>query len=232
MGQHSGDLARNSHNFTLVSDLLETLGRKICITCNRITLRCTAEGFCDKCDEKRPVASKIVMDLTESQRHKSTEELKAIQKTKLRLRRTITRKLCTLWSDIMTDIALGMADASKESEPRRALRRYLMVKAVLIQPMRGGGCRQNRNLNQTERLMHAFFEGKEEEVWQTAVEIEKTRQKKRATQRKRNTKRSLTGDKIERKPQKSEVKIRAIGLRCLQMMESLAKRSLRWFREV
>ena len=55
------------------------------------------------------------------------------------LRRTVPRKLYTLWSDLLTDIALGLADATKESEARRALKRYLMVKAVLIQPVRGGG---------------------------------------------------------------------------------------------
>ena len=71
-----------------------------------------------------------------------------------------------------------MADASTECDARRALRRFLMVEAVLIQPVRGGGGRQNRNLNQTERLMCAFYEVKKDEVWHTAAEIERSRRKK------------------------------------------------------
>ena len=40
-----------------------------------------------------------------------------------------------------------------------------MVKAVLLQPVRGGGGRRNRNVNQTQKLMVAFYDGKEEEVF-------------------------------------------------------------------
>ena len=81
-----------------------------------------------------------------------------------------------------------MVDAAKESEARRALRRYLMVKAVLIQPTRGGGCRRNRNVNLTERLMYSFYKGNEDEVWQTAAKIEEGRQKERVAQQKRKSK--------------------------------------------
>ena len=55
------------------------------------------------------------------------------------LRRVVPRKLGTLGSDLLTDIALEMNDVKKESEVWRALKRYLMVKAVLIQPVRSGG---------------------------------------------------------------------------------------------
>ena len=87
------------------------------------------------------------------------------------LRHTLPKKLCTLWSDLLTDIALGMVDATKESESWRAMKRYLMVKAVLIQPIRGGGNHRNRNCNQTERLMLSFYKGEEDAVWHTASEI-------------------------------------------------------------
>ena len=160
MGQHPKDLERSSVNFSLVDSFLRSLGRKVCVICNRITIRCTVDGFCDKCDKKRPMAGRIVRDLTRNQREKSTAEMISIQKTNFRLRRAVPRKLYTLWSDLLTDIALGMADATKESEARRALKRYLMVKAVLIQPVRGGGARPNRNVNLTEKLMFSF--GKEE----------------------------------------------------------------------
>ena len=103
----------------------------------------------------------------------------SVQKTNFRLRRVVPRKLYTLWSDLLTDIALGMADATKESEVRKALKRYLMLKAVLIQPVRGGGARRNRNVNLTEKLMFSFWKGNEDEVWQTAIEIEQTRQRKK-----------------------------------------------------
>ena len=43
----------------LVSKLLKSLDRKVCVVCDQITKRCTDKGFCDKCDEKRPLASKI-----------------------------------------------------------------------------------------------------------------------------------------------------------------------------
>ena len=33
-------------------------------------MRCTEKGFCAKCDNCRPVASKITIDLTEDQREK------------------------------------------------------------------------------------------------------------------------------------------------------------------
>ena len=107
------------------------------------------------------------------------------------------------------DIALVMADASKESEDRRALKRYMMVKAVLIQPVRGGGNHRNRNVNMTERLMYSFYKGKEDEVWEIAMDIEDSRQKKTVPQQEKRTKRSLHGDVIKRKSNTSEVKRRS-----------------------
>ena len=101
-----------------------------------------------------------------------------MQKTKFTLRRAVPRKLRTLWSDLFTDIALSMADATKESEARKALR-YLMLKAFLIIPVRGGGSRRNRNINLAEKLIESFYKGKQDEVWETAVEIERNRRKKR-----------------------------------------------------
>ena len=168
MGQHSPDLVRSSPNYNLVVQLLKPLERKICVSCNRIVMRCTDKCFCDKCDEKRPAASRIIRDLTGSQRETSTTELLSIQKTKFMLRRTVPRKLCTLWSDLLTDITLEIVDAAKESEARRAFKRYLMLKAVLVQPVRGGRGRLNRNTNQTEKLMSWFLQGKEDEIWQIA----------------------------------------------------------------
>ena len=97
----------------------------------------------------------------------------------------------------MTDIALRMADATKESEVRKASRRYLMLKAVLVKPVRGGGGRRNRNINQTEKLMTSFYKGHEDEVWKTSLDIEscrkKQREKQRKTRRKENLKRGITG---------------------------------------
>ena len=119
------------------------------------------------------------------------------------------RKLNTLWSDIMTDIALGMADATTESEAWLALKRYLMAKAVLIKPIRGGGSHQNRNVNLTEKLMISFYKGNEKEVWQTAVDIEKNRQTKRLLQNKRKNKRNLQGDRVQRLSKKNMVKRRS-----------------------
>ena len=162
MGQHPADLLKNSPNYAMISTFLEPLERKICVACNRIFMRCTEKGFCESCDKSRPVARQIARDLTEIQRKNYIVALKSIQKTKFMLRRSVPRKLCTLWSDLLTDIAMGMADASKESEAWRALKRYLMVKAVLIQPVRGGGGQRNRNINLTQKLMAAFFKGKED----------------------------------------------------------------------
>ena len=72
MGQHPKDLERSSVNFSLVDNFLQSLGRKVCVICNRVTIRCTGDGFCDKCDRKRPMAGRIVRDLTRKQREKST----------------------------------------------------------------------------------------------------------------------------------------------------------------
>ena len=118
----------------MICKLLSKYGKRICAGCSKITKRYTADGFCDKCDKTKPNASKVVEDLTLDQREKSTTELMKIQETKFTLRRTVPRKLCTLWSDIVTDVSLGMSDATRESEARRALKRYLMLKAVLIKP--------------------------------------------------------------------------------------------------
>ena len=179
MGQHPDALTKTSKDYDLICKVLRPYDKKICAGCNKITKRYTAEGFCDKCDEKKPIASKVAEDLTVDQREKSTTEFLKIQETKFVLRRTVPRKLYTLWSDIVTDIALGMSDATRESEARRALKRYLMLKAVLIKPIRGGGGRYNRNVNLTERLMTSFWKGDEDEVWKTAIEIEKSRQNKK-----------------------------------------------------
>ena len=72
-----------------------------------------------------------------------------------------------------------------------------MLKAVLIKPVRGGGGRHNRNVNLTERLMTSFWKGKEAEVWETAIEIERSRQKKNKRQRMRKSKRNRKGERIE-----------------------------------
>ena len=83
---------------------------------------------------------------------------------------------------------MGMVDAAIESVAWRALQSYLMVKAVLIQPVRGGGSRHNRNSNLTERLMYSFYKGNEDQVWLTALEKEKSIHWKRDLQQKRRNK--------------------------------------------
>ena len=171
MGQHPADLNTTSKNYSLVSNFLKPLDRRICVGCDKIYMRITEDGFCITCDKKRPAAKQITRDLSETQRERFVEELKSIQETKFMFRRTVPRKLCTLWSDLLTDIALGMADAAKETEAWKALRRYLMVKAVLIQPLGGGGGHHNRNVNLTQKLMSAFYKGNEDEVWRTSLEM-------------------------------------------------------------
>ena len=123
MGQYSADLEKTSKNYGLICTFLKSRDRKICITCKRITKRYTAEGFCDKCDGNRPAATVVVMDLTSSERKDSTAKLLSLQSTTLTLRRAVPRKLRTLWSDILIDIALGVSDATKESQVRKALKR-------------------------------------------------------------------------------------------------------------
>ena len=100
-----------------------------------------------------------------------------------------------------------MADATKESEAWNALRRYLMLKAVLIKPVRGGGGHRNRNTNLTEKLMTSFYKGKDE-VWHIAKEIEKGRQEKKEPKKTIHRKRDLEGNVIERPSSKKEVKRR------------------------
>ena len=134
--------------------------------------------MCFKCDKKRFVACSIACDFTGDQIEKLKLEVMSIQKTNFLFRRTVPRKLYRLWSDLLTDIALGMVDAKNKSEAWAALKRFLMVKAVLIQPVRGGGGRRNRNVNLTERLVFSFWKGEEDEVWQIAVELEDSRRKK------------------------------------------------------
>ena len=87
MGQHSVDLEKTGQNYALISRLLTSLEKRICPTCKIITKGYTAEGFCSKCDKKRPAASKIKMDLSTSQRDTSTAELLSIQSTRFTLRR-------------------------------------------------------------------------------------------------------------------------------------------------
>ena len=56
--------------------------------------------------------------------------------------------------------------------------------------------------------MEFLYRGKEDEVWQTALEIEKNRLRKREEQKEKRRKRSLAGVKIDRKTQKDEAKRR------------------------
>ena len=161
-------------------------------------------------------------DLTRDQREKSILEITSIQKTSFLLRRTIPRKLYTLWSDLLTDIALGMADATKESEARRAMR-YLMLKAVLVQPVRGGGGRRNRNVNLTERLMFSFWKGKEEEVWQIALEIEGLRRKKKVLREKRIAKKNKNVGNSRKRTKESEIKRRSDRAKALTNDGELSK---------
>ena len=129
----------------------------------------------------------------------------------------------TLWSDILTDIALGVADATKESQVRKALKRYLMLKAVLIKPVRGGGNRLNRNINLAERLMKAFYNGEEDVVWETALEIEKTRQTKRGLWRKKHRKRNLERELLVGKKREGEAKRRSDRAKLLTNDGELSK---------
>ena len=100
MGQHPTDLKRTSPNYLVVTKFWKPLDSKICVACNKITMRYTANGCCDKCDKKRPAAGKLTMDLTAIKRESSRVELMSIQETKFSLRAAIPRKLCTLWSDL------------------------------------------------------------------------------------------------------------------------------------
>ena len=102
-----------------------------------------------------------------------------------------------------------MADATKESEVRKGLKIYLMVKAVLVQPVRGGGARQNRNVNLTEKLMSSFWKGREDEVWQTALEIEQARHKKKFRQQKSRAKKGQKVGASQSMTKMSEVKSRS-----------------------
>ena len=198
----------------MICKLLDSLDKKICINCSKIVKQCTEKGLCVNCDEKTPIAGKITRNLTAKQRENSTAELISIQETTFLLRRAVPRKLYTLWSDILTDIALGMADATNESDARKALKRYLKLKSVLIKPVRGGCGYRNRNINLTEKLMISCYKGNEEEVWQTALEIEKSRQRKRAEQKSKK-KRNLGGARIERTSRKDEVKRRSDRVKIL-----------------
>ena len=187
-GQHAEDHKKSSPNFPIVSSLLESLERRICLTCSRITKRCTAEGHCEKCDVKAPNPNKVTQELTQEQRSRWANDIMKIQQTKFMLRKTVPRRLCSVWSDIVTDISLSMVDAKTEKEALRAFRRYLMLKSVLITPLRGGGGNKNRNHNLTEKLMKAFYKGKEDEVWIMAEQIENSRQVKRLKQEKARAK--------------------------------------------
>ena len=133
MGQHSEDLKKDSPNHSLICKFLEPFYMKICNVYYKIRKRATEMGLCGKCDENRSPSSKITRDLTVAQREMWTVELTKNQQTLFKLRRAVPRKLHTLWSDILTDIGLGMADAVKESDARCVLKRYLMLKA--LQPM-------------------------------------------------------------------------------------------------
>ena len=139
------------------------------------------------------------------------------------MRGAVPRKLRTLWSDILTDIALSMADGKMESVVRRTLRRYLMLKAVLVKSLRGGGGCRNRNVNLAEKLMTAFYKGDEDEVWHTAQEIERSRQKKRELQEKRRRKRNIKGKIIEGSRQKDDTKRRSDRAKMLTNDGELSK---------
>ena len=117
-----------------------------------------------------------------------------------------------------------MVDAIKESEAWRALKRYLMVKAVLIQPLRGGGGRHNRNINLTQKLMTAFYRGNEDEVWRTSTEIEIKRGKNRAAQiKKRSRKRTIQGEWVRGKRPRDEIKRRSDRAKVLTNDGELSK---------
>ena len=71
--------------------------------------------------------------------------------------------------------------------------------------------------------MTAFYKGKEDEVWQTALEIEKKRQKQKVTQRKKRRKRNFKGEKTERTSLKDDVKRRSDRAKLLTNDGELSK---------
>ena len=101
----------------------------------------------------------------------STAELTTIQQTKFTLRHTVPGKLNTLLSDILTDLGVGMADATKESDARYVLKKYLMLNAVLIKPVRGGGDHQNPNINLSEKLKTFFIKARSQKCGKLLLKL-------------------------------------------------------------
>ena len=78
------------------------------------------------------------MDLKVSQRKESNVKLMSYEETKFLLRRVVPRKPRTLWSHIITDIALGEADAKNENHDKKALRRLSYAESCLKSQLEWG----------------------------------------------------------------------------------------------
>ena len=89
--------------------------------------------------------------------------------------------------------------------------------------MRGGGSYRNWNVNLAEKHMTIFYKGKEDDVWKTAMEIEESRRKKRASQKNKQRKRNLKGARINKRAQNDEVKRRSDRAKMLTNDRELSK---------
>ena len=132
----------------------------------------------------------------------------------------------------MTDIAIRLDRAGKESEARRALKRYLMLKAVLIKPVRRWTPLESKNEYDGKTYKTSFYKGKEQEIWNTSLGIEKQRRKNRLDHKNKRGKRNRKGDAIEKRTSKDEVQRRSDKAKTLTNDGELVRDLQQWFREV
>ena len=155
------------------------MDKSICKSCCKIYKLITEKGFCRKCDPERESESKLEVNLDNLERADMSKGAVEALSTRLKVVRSIPRKLNTLWSKAVTKALLAIANAKAEGEGRLATERFFKLKGTLVMPLRSGKSHRRHSIRALEKRLWMWIEGKDEEVWEVALQIEKRRSKKR-----------------------------------------------------
>ena len=188
---HSHDLLVDSPNYLTACDMVNFMKKSICKSCRRVYKLITQKGLCRACDALEGPEEKLEKNLDPFERANLTNGASEALTTRLKIVNYIPRKLYTLWSKALTKALLALAKAKTEREGREATERYFKLKGTLVMPLRAGSRHRGHAVRSMEKRLWTWIEGKHDEVWEAAVNLENKRSKKKSNNIKEQDK---TGD--------------------------------------
>jgi hypothetical protein len=178
-----------------VAELAKQARRTWCKECKHFRPAFEAVS-CDSCLKARQNQGvfRIPSEADEAQIRQWRADIEAIDKTPMSIINEIPTALRSLWSQVVQKTLLEMARAGTESEAVNAFRHWVMIKCVLVQPLRAGQQAERHRLRTWKTQMLLWLQDDQEQAWRYACQLEA----KRDTQRRRQ------GSRKKRKTVKQE----------------------------